>query len=211
MPIVKPAAALLPLKAARPKKATKSKKGTKTRRPAGLPTPAFLPPGAVTGRLVATRTQPAGSQWCWATCAAMVADFLDLDVPELEDIVQSAFNTSDLQRSANGPDIERVYEDGHVGGTPINCKYLDHVVDPERIDDALVSDMVVQIGVRWHQGGGHVVLITGFSPDSTDDLTYYYVNDPDPAMVRRTATYAGLLSAFGQGSWQETFSKFQIL
>ena len=158
-----------------------------------------------TGRLVATLTQPM-ENWCWATCAAMVAMFLEIsDEPDIEEIVVNTLGSpQDVPISFD--QMQSMYADGSIGGR-VSTKYLDHPLSQFRVDQALEDDMIIKFGVRWDGGGGHVMLITGFA--EPDGETIYYDNDPSAAHRRRTVTYDGLIGAFGQGHWSETLSRFK--
>lgn len=218
MPIEKKGAALLALSVPKtsPKKNTAaSKPKTKKPKSSTAKSATLSPDEMVFGRLVGTEVQPLSSEWCWAVCAVMVARSVGIDPPTLESLVFGVHNSATAKpgvEGLGGPGIEDVYESGKLG-VPINCKYLERTISQFRIDQALSDPdrpSVIELGLAWHTGGMHVVLVTGFSPSSTSDETFYYVNDPDPYFRRRTVTYDGLVTAFSKGDWIETFAAFGI-
>lgn len=223
MPIVKDAKSLLKFSPSslKPKKAKSAGKKGGVKKP--------KPPLGVTTRpkediepfmgIRMPQVSQENPMWCWAACALMVADYLQLfsTPPTQEMIVESAFHTHDPMRSASGPEILGVYHKGHVGGVRIDCR-LTGALTQMQLDDELTRDGggVVQLAVRWDRfnegAGGHVLMIAGFSPASTDSETFYFVDDPDGNTRFRVASFSGLMAAFnvgqGRGFWNESLLGF---
>jgi len=59
----------------------------------------------------------------------------------------------------------------------------------------------LEVGLRWSSGGGHVVIMTGYISSSTK----VYVSDPGRGGVA-LMTYDYLASAYGKGSWTDTWN-----
>lgn len=151
-------------------------------------------------------SQSPGRNWCWASCAVMVADFLGLPTTDVKDVVRKQLGSlEDVPQSS--AQIASLYQSGNVGGSPIGCSVKSGPASQDQLDTALAYPIPVQFGVTWNGGGGHVMLIVG--REVGGGRTLYHINDPDPNTRERLVTYAGLVS--GEWAWRETIWAFQVL
>jgi hypothetical protein len=216
-------------KAAKPKSGTAAKGKTKL-----VPTAVAGARGAV-GETIAPLSAQEAFNWCWAACAQMVAASRKINLqpssqPEIVQKVRSSAFGSHLQSSP--PDgshtlsaigIHELYKSGLIAGVPIQCTRLVSAQGqgmPCQQNDLnkqlLEKDAPVQIGVRFSQGGGHVVMVVGVQSDESGDTTYI-VHDPSPVNEGsiRILRYNNLLTANGiapgySGQWVETFGGFSL-
>jgi hypothetical protein len=99
-------------------------------------------------------------------------------------------------------DITDVYR--HFGlhtthsGSPAPFNALRKQIDPP-------IGKPVEVCFAWTGGGAHVAIVYGYRVDPTHGR-YAYVNDPDPARGSGWVRIPSLASAYGAGSWTETFT-----
>lgn len=217
-------------KAAKPKSGTAAKGKKKS-----VSTAVAGARGAV-GETIAPLSAQEASNWCWAACAQMVAasrkiNLQPISQPEIVQRVRSSALGGHLGQPS-GPDgsqtlsaigIHELYKSGLIAGVPIQCTRLVSAQGqglPCQQNDLnkqlLEKDTPVQIGVRFSQGGGHVVMVVGVQSDEGGDTTYI-VHDPSPVNEGsiRILRYNNLLTANGiapgySGQWVETFGGFSL-
>jgi Papain-like cysteine protease AvrRpt2 len=148
------------------------------------------------------------NQWCWAACTQMVAAFLDNpDVRqcELANFLHGRTNCCQQPGSdaCNQPTpwegVGPVYN--HVN---INCITNTWPVNPQVVVRELTLRRPVEVGLLWLGGGGHVVLIRGFTAQGLLAIN-------DPWFGTGLCTYAHLFTAYGSGRWAITFGDFRNL
>jgi len=220
MPIEKKGKALLALNRPRPKKLTAKVAGAKKGSGAGVAAAASVASTAAAAaqqpyESISVVTQPPGSQWCWAACAVMVADFLEVSpLPTVQSVAGNTPGNPGFTTALSAQQIRQMYLSGATG-EKINCNVLAApagVATKSQLDGALSSPVPVEVAILWNgvNAGGHVVLVVGSDPSPVTGETFYYVNDPDPNTRERTVTYQGLVNGFGHGHWNETVGAFEI-
>lgn len=178
------------------------------------PTPAT----SATQRILAVRlfTQML-SRWCWCACCEMTLDFFaarrspQCDIANYGLGIKTCCGGPPLPPACNGmiwtihpvlTDITDVYN--YFGratthsGSPATFKALCKEIDPP-------TSKPLQVCFAWAGGGGHVALVCGYRV-SPPTGRYAYVNDPDPARGSGWVRLPSLTTAYGAGSWTETFT-----
>ena len=168
-------------------------------------------PSASSNEIVAGQFIQRRSNWCWATCARMVANSLTIglsaeEIPEQEDIAR-AWIGSVANVTQNANQIVGLYRSG-ILGTPIDCQQTQGSLFQQAILNELGEDRPVEVGVTFLGGGGHVVLVAGFV-DLGDGRVKYILHDP--ASGQHVVSYAELCHAgwIAPGNWIVSFHGFR--
>ena len=147
------------------------------------------------------------TQWCWATCMQMVLRLFDPgDVTKQCGFANAAFGmsgccTAPSSSLCNQPlpiiSISPEYQKYNYRST-----YHGAAVEFASLQGELDNGCVVEIGLRWTQGGGHAVLIVGYVVDDTG--RHLVINDP--WLGRIVVLFEELLTAYGKGQWGWTWT-----
>jgi hypothetical protein len=155
------------------------------------------------------------TRWCWCACCEMILDFLSASRTQC-DIANYGLGMTvccggSPPRACNGTiwtihptqtDISDVY--GNFGltakhsGSRATFRAVRGEIDPPK-------DSPVEVCFAWSGGGAHVAVVCGYQM-SPSHGHYAYVNDPDPACLSGWVRFSSLTSAYGCGSWTETFT-----
>jgi hypothetical protein len=148
------------------------------------------------------------TQWCWAACAQMVANYLgntNVRQCELANALhgQSRCCQQPASPGCNEPSpydgIAQVY--GHLR---VNCISHTWPVSGQVVVRELTAGRPVEIGLLWSGGGGHVAVVRGCTPQGL-----FAVHDP--WFGSGLATYLNLYTAYGRGQWAYSFGDFRNL
>ncbi len=148
------------------------------------------------------------SQWCWAGCAQMVANYLGnkkVRQCELANFLHRQTkccqqpSSSSCNRPSSYAGVGHVY--GHLR---INCISHTWAVNAQTVVRELVATRPVEIGLLWNGGGGHVALIRGVTAEGL-----FAVHDP--AFGSGLFTYLALYNAYGGGRWSYSFGDLRRL
>ena len=145
--------------------------------------------------------------WCWAACAEMVLRYYDIGHVRQCDFANWLFkqthcctepSSAECNRGCFVHDISRLYLQWNIRSTFIGGMVPFSVLQAE-ID----AGRPVEIGFLWkEQGIAHVVLISGWHTDGTEE--FVHVNDPNNGF--QFLTYAELQTAYGKGTWSFTWT-----
>jgi hypothetical protein len=167
------------------------------------------PPEAVEAQptvlpIAAVRQEQAN--WCWATVVQMVEKFNGIDVRQCDlAIHEFGLRCCDAplpvgcDRALSDPDITALW--GHQGYAHV--VYVFSQVTVAVVRGEIRARRPVEIGVSWHGGGGHVILVVGIWWDPAS--VWVYVNDPGEAKTV-SVTWARLRTAYGHGVWDATWT-----
>lgn len=149
--------------------------------------------------------------WCWAACAQMVLEHFgstERGQCEIAGLALSKDCCSDSRRcnrrlfstATKPPSVQHLYASLQIT--------LDHQADAASVAEVqaeISADRPVQAFLVWNSGNGHVVIIYGWIRISHQiELMVHDPHDGD----KTTVTYQGLLTAYGEGRWAETFHHF---
>ena len=147
------------------------------------------------------------TQWCWAACTAMIAQFLgieDIKQCELANFLHEQTKCcqkpswSKCNRPCATEKIMPVY--AHLGVTGLGP---DLPLAEATLRDELQSGRPVEVGFLWFNDGGHVVIVYGFTAKG-------YFNVHDPWIGTGFATYEFLRNAYHNGGrWDLSFGQFK--
>jgi hypothetical protein len=157
------------------------------------------------------------SQWCWAACAQMIADYFGRNVSQcslarrLFSVKKccesgSGFNSSCDQGCDRTALANRIYP----SFLRLNASLKENAIQfCDIIDEITNNRRPVLVGLKWTQGGlqgGHLVVISGWSESLDPEDGWLTVHDPlegeEPQMEVR---YSYLRTAYGFGEWQDTW------
>jgi len=160
-----------------------------------------------------------GKLWCWAACIHMVLDLFDLegDLTSQCAIVKKMLQDKDPGHVCP-PDFPSRNESCDVmvmakswrdcGIRQVIPK--DGAMKIEDIKAEIAEGRPVEVGILWKAGGGHAVLIRGWSATSPETLL---IADPlrdspiASVVPAGLATHDELFAAFGHGLWRYTWSR----
>ena len=145
--------------------------------------------------------------WCWAACAEMVLRYYDICHVRQCDFANWLFqqthccaepSSAECNRGCFVHDVSSLYLQWNIRSTFIGGMVPFSVLQAE-ID----AGRPVEIGFLWkEQGIAHVVLISGWHTDGTEE--FVHVNDPNNGF--QFLTYAELQTAYGKGTWSFTWT-----
>ena len=172
------------------------------------------------------------SQWCWAACVEMVLTHNGLHKDQCAIVAEKLELADKLPHDCCGPAevdfalvacenvlVDDVWRHFNMksdlqadGATPLD-EPLGRV-EFDRIQEEIKNNRPVEVGIRWHidhQGGGHAVLIVGWT--EKDGKPAVLVNDPLPTSMlgvekgqSGTLLLSELKKAFGNGKWVHTWT-----
>lgn len=161
--------------------------------------------------------QPA-SNWCWATCAVMVARFLQNSSLRICQLVSMHFEN---EQCCDGAPMENSAtansgSDFFRANTPCNKTIKAAHVSPvysklgirsnhrgQKIDFATLAEQIsvlgspVEVAFSWLGGGGHVAIVRGVIIQSR----MVRVSDPWPDTGEVIIPFSELETAYGRGQW----------
>jgi hypothetical protein len=170
--------------------------------PQDLSAPAPFPPSVTLNVPFIAQTQ---TQWCWAACCAMIARYLDLPEPKQCELANFLHNqtkccTAPSSAKCNQPCLYVKVMDvaGKAGmkGTGPDFPLFQHTLVQE-----LAAGRPVEIGLNWNAGGGHLIVVYGYTPQGL-----FLVRDPWNGSG--VATYLFLRTAYNMGAWGCSFGRF---
>lgn len=154
------------------------------------------------------------SRWCWCACCAMVLDYTSTPKQQCDiasfGLGQAGCCSNPLPAACNGriwiinpvqTDIIDVFANfgcttTHLA-TSLTFASLRTEIDPP-------TSKPIEVCLAWAGGGTHVAVVRGYRLDPNGSQ-YVYINDPDPGRTSGLISFAALGSAYGLGSWTETF------
>ena len=149
------------------------------------------------------------TQWCWAGCADMALHYYGNSGVNQCDLANWLFSQSACcqipssslcNKPCQVPDVSRVYSAFGLRST-----YNGGSVAFFSLETEVAGGRPVEVGYAWTGGGGHVALVvqTGFINGNQA------VRVNDPAYGSGGVLYSDLLTAYGQGSWNWTWTGIQ--
>lgn len=147
-------------------------------------------------------------EWCWASVAVAVAEFLKIDkIPTEGELANLVTGRTDCTKTPVPPEcvvpapaqtITAVYE--RLG---IDRAGPDLPLTINTLLSELVAGRPVEVGYLWYAGGGHVALVTGFHRGTEQ----FYLSDP--LMGEGRLPYLGIASGYGIGRWAVSYGRFK--
>jgi hypothetical protein len=170
--------------------------------------------------------QPA-SEWCWATCATMVTRFVFQNTAAICQVVSTLiagqnccngvppegesgsnasatfFRTPTLcNRTAKVAEILQLYDKLGIQSTHRGGK-----IDFDSLCDQIAdAGSPIEVAFSWLGGGGHVVLVRGVIKETA----IVRVNDPWPDTGEVLIPFSQLQSAYGRGTWFDSWTNMGI-
>ena len=158
-----------------------------------------------------------GRLWCWAACVQMVLELNNKHMHQCE-IVRKMLNQD---THPCGPDFQSRNDScdpTKMGPTWERCgmevKPHTGTLKIDEIKAEIAAKRPIQVGIMWHLGSGHAVLIKGWAATTPETLL---IDDPlrdspqAPVFdVSGRATLTELLNAFGHGFWRFTWSELEL-
>lgn len=150
------------------------------------------------------------SNWCWAACAEMIADYWGFSVTQC-----SMANTqlgythccnSPTPGSCNAacpiPDVELVHTRNSVTCNPV----IKSLIPEADLITELKASRPIELGFQYSSTSGHVVVVYGYA--SSSGINDFHVHDPDPMVASGLLKYNALKTACGKGVWNHTWTGF---
>jgi hypothetical protein len=162
------------------------------------------------------------SNWCWATCAAMLARFT-LNKPlnicqaastlipggnccagaPAEGTFNNSWNNPVCNRTCTVSEVQQLH--GMLG---MQSTHAGTAISFDQIHNAIAgSRKPVEVAFSWFGGGGHVVVAQGVDRQTQS----VNINDPWPDTGAIVVTYEKLLSAYGLGSWFDAWTEIKAV
>lgn len=158
-----------------------------------------------------------GRLWCWAACVEMVLEHNNNSISQCE-IVRTKLNNPQHQcapdpnlrlESCEATEIASTWR--KLGITQVVP--IDFPISIEAIKAEIAADRAIEVGILWDEdegGGGHAILIKGWSPTSPEALL---IDDPlrqssvgESRFGTGRASYDDLTDALGHGRWRYTWT-----
>lgn len=141
------------------------------------------------------------TEWCWAACMEMVQKFTN-NAQSQCDLASAAHGQSECCKHPSSPLCNKPLAVVLIGPEWKKYGYSAPYHDGPAPFSELKSQILeynrpIECGLKWSTGGGHAVLIVGFSDDDGE-----FVNVLDPWENEKTLTYSEMVAAFGRGSWK---------
>lgn len=147
------------------------------------------------------------SNWCWAACAKMVMSYYGETSVKQCDLANWLFQRSDCGDASSSPNCNRTCRVGDVSKVYTNWNIHSilsrHPVSPSELQGEINLGQPVEVAFIWNGGlHGHVVLVTGWYPEPQE--IWFKVLDPGEGVKK--ISYSYLLTAYGKGSWDYTWT-----
>jgi hypothetical protein len=141
------------------------------------------------------------TEWCWAACIQMVLASDATSITQCT-LANAAFNLTSCCQSPSSTLCNNPLEIFSVAAEWTRYHYLSTFVDAEASfatvrDGIRDNDCPVEAGLKWTGGGGHAVLIIGYSEVDGQDLIVF-----DPFEGEKPVTYQELVKAYNRGIWR---------
>ncbi|MEM7725857.1 MAG: papain-like cysteine protease family protein [Cyanobacteria bacterium P01_A01_bin.45] len=147
------------------------------------------------------------SEWCWAACIQMVLKYVDnSDSTTQCKIVSQGLGISgccnNLSSSiCNKPlQVPKVKEEWEKNG--FSSIYNEFAIQFPTVVNEINQGRPIEIGWKYNGPGGHALLIVGYDKNNEK----LFVNDPRLDGYRGYVDYSEVVSAFGEGSWEWTWT-----
>jgi hypothetical protein len=182
----------------------------------GVPIPVTAPQAAATEMVAAAitshqleiqRARQEKSDWCWAACAHMVLTVFDQNVSQCD--VASFLretnccleaNEGECNLACDAEDVLHIYDNFGVTGTLVDDT-LSFSSIREEIRD---RQQPVEVGIKWDEGGGHLIVVYGCSVDGTAR----FVRVHDPLFQMGEIRFSELRRYKQQGNWAVSWKGF---
>ena len=187
------------------------------RRPSGIPIPLVgRRVGAVSSSrvLAVTVMQQEQTLWCWCACCAMVLLYYGSSQAQCaianvglghsdccQDPLPTGCNDTIWTVHPTQTDVITVY--ARFGRTAV---HLFGSISFNDLKAEIDAGRPVEVCYAWTGGDSHVALVCGYSVDATEAM---FVKVNDPADNIGLISFASLQTAYGLGTWVETFIKLQ--
>lgn len=160
------------------------------------------------------------TNWCWATCATMLARFHGHAIRICEATSklipnegccegvppEGTFNRSwskgTCNRTCTVDEINKLHV--AIGLKSKRCSGQVSFAELER--ELSTSGRPVEVAYAWTGGGGHVAVVRGIDHDKQ----MVHVNDPWPDYGQTVVQFEALRSAYGKGAWFETWTDIAV-
>jgi hypothetical protein len=158
-----------------------------------------------------------GRLWCWAACVQMVLEHNHKQMDQCA-IVGKMLNQDNHLCGQTFQSRNESCAPLNMGPTWDRCgmKVNPHTgtLDINQIKAEIAANRPIQVGIIWHVGSGHAVLIKGWARTTPETLL---IDDPlrdspqAPVFdVSGRATLTELINAFGHGFWRFTWSELEL-
>lgn len=143
------------------------------------------------------------SNWCWAACCQMVFDYFGFIISQCN-IANYYFKgqcckkPSKCNQGLTPSEISALYNHWSY-----KYSYQASQIAFIGIQASIDSNKLIEVALYWKGGGGHVVVVNGWSTGSQDEV---YVNDPGYGSGPGWITYSELEHAYGKGTWGGTWN-----
>ena len=155
------------------------------------------------------------TNWCWATCATMLSRYCkssSLKICEAASLLigntcckgapqEGTFDPTWTYGSCNRTcSVAEVVElHGKIG---LSSTHQGSAVSFDTLKNEIIANRAIEVAYSWTGGGGHVAIAYGFN-STTSSVN---VNDPWPDTGQIVVPFDQLASAYGKGSWFDTWT-----
>lgn len=178
-----------------------------------LPVETALLPGEPNRRLgIETVSQQPRKLWCWAACAEMVLRFFGVAKDKCS-VAGVALHMNNCCPSSiacdQGLSVEGI--DSAFGSVRLaGDRFVTLTFEEIRAQISGDPPRPVVAGIQWHEGGGHLVVISGWRISADGSIRYLKVNDP--FYTSGDIRYEDFVDKYGpndNGRWVHTWANFR--
>jgi len=159
------------------------------------------------------------SQWCWAACGAMVAEYLlkkKVDQCTVANIYIKKFLAPSFSGDAclNPSNCNLPCQIDFLSGVyklvNISSRLIPRPLSPNEIYRELYDyNRPIIAMIQYNNGAGHMLLLSGVHIQNTQDDIGIYVIDSRPNYSDGWIPYSALKSAWGYGSWIYSWAELE--
>jgi len=146
------------------------------------------------------------TQWCWAGCADMGLDYYGNAGIRQCDLANWAFGLSGCCSTPSSSLCNQGLPDAKISqlwtAYGIQNSYTASSVPFATLQSENNANRPVEVAYSWNGGGGHVAIVRGWDQNATGP--FLLVNDP--AYGSGGVYYSNLLTAYGLGVWDATWT-----
>jgi hypothetical protein len=147
--------------------------------------------------------------WCWAASAQMILHYYGSMSLRQCDLANWAFGVGGCCNAPSSSLCDQPISDAKISqlfsAYGLQSSYTAGTVPSGVLQFEIDLNRPVQVAYSWTGGGGHVAVVIGWDTNATG--TFLRVNDP--AQGSGGFYYSDLLTAYGLGVWDATWTNIR--
>jgi len=155
------------------------------------------------------------TNWCWATCATMLARFYGGTITICEAATKLIPNDGCCSGAPEEGSFDRFWNKGACNRTCtvdevgelhgylglVSKRSAGQISLSDLAQEIVVNGRPIEVAYSWFGGGGHVAIVRGIDADTQA----VYINDPWPDYGQTVVPFQELRTAYGKGTWFQTW------